>query len=237
MGIKWSVIDASTGKECTDPFMMLDENFQPILNAQGLPRLIHQKEGHEITYSKFIHPNKKHDIQTEEVLAAMEQYKKYAPEIREMAQKVQEVTFDTYAQIGRLNADGKIEVGLDAQGKLTLGDELELDALRNVALSRFELNGQDYELEGDTLGHNLHTIHDAINGNAKNINRIIKARHSGKQAYRDLVKPWGLFPMNETRKNANNLAGYQVTNGIYVPTAQALSDRFGAEVGYILQAA
>lgn len=134
MGIKWSVTDASTGKECTDPFMMLDENFQPLLNAQGLPRLIHQKEGHEITYSTFIHPNKKHEIQKEEVLAAMEQYRKYASEIREMAQKVQEVTFDTYAQIGRLNADGKIEVGLDGKGKLTLGDELELDALRNVAL-------------------------------------------------------------------------------------------------------
>lgn len=43
--------------------------------------------------------------------------------------------------------------------------------------------------------------------------------------------------MNETRKKANNLAGYQVTNGIYVPTAQALSDRFGGEVGYILRAA
>lgn len=32
-----------------------------------------------------------------------------------MAEKVQQVTFDTYAQIGRLNADGKIEVGLDKE--------------------------------------------------------------------------------------------------------------------------
>ena len=43
--------------------------------------------------------------------------------------------------------------------------------------------------------------------------------------------------MSETRKAANNLAGYEVTNGIYLPTAQALSRRFGQEVGYILRAA
>jgi hypothetical protein len=32
-----------------------------------------------------------------------------------MLETVQETTFDTYAQIGRLNADGKIEVGRNTQ--------------------------------------------------------------------------------------------------------------------------
>ena len=156
--------------------------------------------------------------------AAIGQFRKFAPEIRTMAEKVQEVTFDTYAQIGRLNADGKIEVGLDSEGKLTLGDELELDALRNVSLSKFEIDGQEYEFDEDALGLNLN---DVIKGNAVNISLIIQARHSGKQAFRDLVKPWGVYPMSDTRKKANDLAGYQVTNSIYVPTAQALSERFG----------
>lgn len=79
-----------------------------------------------------------------------------------MAEIVQETTFDTYAQIGRLNADGKIEVGLNLKKELVLGDELELDALRNMALKQVEIEDQRgnvlYSTHGELLGMNLHEI-------------------------------------------------------------------------------
>jgi len=100
-------------------------------------------------------------MSSDEVRAAMEQFLRYAGEIREMAGVVQKVTFDTYAQIGRLNADGKIEVGL-RNGNLYLGDELELDALRNMALEQVEIENQRgnvlYKTQGELLGMNLHEI-------------------------------------------------------------------------------
>lgn len=85
--------------------MMLDGNFEPLLNDVGLPRLMHQKTGKEIQYTRIVHPNKKEDISDDTLRATIEQYRKYASQIREMATKVQEATFDTYSQIGRLNAD------------------------------------------------------------------------------------------------------------------------------------
>lgn len=150
-----------------------------------------------------------------------------------MAEKVQQVTFDTYAQIGRLNADGKIEVGLDKEGKLTLGDELELDALRNISLKKIKIGDKEYEYKEDLLGRNLNEV---IEEGADRVSLIVEANHSGKQAYRDMVGPWKIFPMSALRIGANALAARQVTQGIYAPTAQALSDRFGKEVGYILRA-
>jgi phosphoribosylaminoimidazole-succinocarboxamide synthase len=72
----------------------------------------------------------------------MEPFKLYAEQIRQMAETVQETTFDTYAQIGRLNADGKIEVGLNAKKELVLGDELELDSLRNMSLKETEIENR-----------------------------------------------------------------------------------------------
>lgn len=65
----------------------------------------------------------------------------------------------------------------------------------------------------------------------------MEANHSGKQAYRDMVGPWKMFPMSPLRAGANALAARQVTQSIYAPTAQELSKRFGKEVGYILRAA
>lgn len=86
----------------------------------------------------------------------------FSDEIRHMAEIIQEVTFDTYAQIGRLNADGKIEVGLNPKKELVLGDELELDALRNMALEQVEIENQRgnilYATQGELLGMNLHEI-------------------------------------------------------------------------------
>jgi phosphoribosylaminoimidazole-succinocarboxamide synthase len=41
---------------------------------------------------------------------AVELFTEKSSEIREMIEGVQEVVFDTYAEIGRINADGKIEV-------------------------------------------------------------------------------------------------------------------------------
>jgi phosphoribosylaminoimidazole-succinocarboxamide synthase len=37
-----------------------------------------------------------------------------------MTEVVQEVTFQTYAETGRLNADGKIEVGVNEKNELVL---------------------------------------------------------------------------------------------------------------------
>jgi hypothetical protein len=80
-------------------------------------------------------------------------------------------------------------------------------------------------------------LHELIPGWAAKILKIITARHSGKQAYRDAVKPWKDTAMSPVRQDANDTAAAHVTNTIYLPVAQALSDRFGGEVGYILRAA
>ncbi len=149
-----------------------------------------------------------------------------------MAETVQETTFDTYAQIGRLNADGKIEVGLNAKKELVLGDELELDSLRNMSLRKITINGTEYEYQEDLLGQNLNEI---IRGGARNVSRIIEARHSGKQAYRELVNIWKDVEMSDTRRGANDTIAQRVTKTIYIPVALALSERFGEKVGYILQ--
>ena len=56
--LKWSV-KSTAGEEIHDPFMMLDENFDPLLNIHGLPRLIHPKKPDtEIEYTEVFHPNK-----------------------------------------------------------------------------------------------------------------------------------------------------------------------------------
>ncbi|MEI6711568.1 MAG: hypothetical protein WCK88_05270 [bacterium] len=42
-----------------DPFFILDDNFQPLLRPDGMPRLMHPKNpDHEIRYSTVLHPNK-----------------------------------------------------------------------------------------------------------------------------------------------------------------------------------
>ncbi len=55
--LKWSVI-GSNGEKIDDPFLLLDENFQPLLRSDGMPRLMHSKGNFELEYTKVIHPNK-----------------------------------------------------------------------------------------------------------------------------------------------------------------------------------
>lgn len=235
--LKWSVINDS-GEKIDDPFLLLDKNFEPLLRPDGMPRLMHPKEPNkEVEYTSVVHPNKWGNIHFDEVHAAVEQFKHFAGEIRQMTETVQETTFDTYAQIGRLNADGKIEVGLNAKKELVLGDELELDSLRNMSLEKIEIENKwkniTYATEGDLLGMDLHQL---IPGWAAKILKIIKAGHSGKQSYRDAVKLWKETMMSPVRQDANDAAATRVTNTIYLPVAQALSDRFSGEVRYILRA-
>jgi len=230
--LKWSVKDAED-KMIDDPFLLLDENFQPMLRNDGMPRLMHPKEANkEIEYTSVIHPNKWWEIVFDEVRAAMEQFSQYAGEIRQMAEKVQEITFDTYAQIGRLNADGKIEVWLNEKKELVLGDELELDALRNMSSKKIRINDKEYEYEKDLLGKNLNEV---ITEWAVSVSCIVLAEHSGKQRYRDQVKVWKDTPMSDLRQEANDAAALNVTNMVYVPVAQTLSNRFGTEVWYFFQ--
>jgi phosphoribosylaminoimidazole-succinocarboxamide synthase len=68
-----------------------------------------------------------------------------------MTQKIQEIVFMTYAEIGRLNADGKIEFGIDTNKELRLGDELELDTVRNMNPETIEIDGETYEFKTDIL--------------------------------------------------------------------------------------
>lgn len=82
------------------------------------------------------------------------------------------------------------------------------------------------------LGRDLNEV---IAEGADAVSLIVEANQSGKQAYRDMVGPWRIFKKNPLRNDANYLAAQQVTQGIYMPTAMALSERFGQEVGYILK--
>lgn len=232
--LKWSVRDKA-GDVIHDPFLILDDNFEPLLRRNWLPRLMHPKKANtEIDYETVLHPNKHHDVPLRDVQGAMEEFKHYARETRQMAEKTQEVTHDTYKKIGRINADGKLENGPTMESRLlTLWDELELDALRNVAPKRIEINGEVFEFDDDTLGQDMDEL---LDGRANDISLIVEARHSGKQAYRDRVKKFTDLQW-EARKEANNRAAEEVTNTIYIPVARALSDRFGKEVGYILRAA
>ncbi len=107
--LKWSVQDVS-GQIIHDPFLVLDENFEPILDARGLPRLMDSKTEKELVYDKIIHPNKHSEIDHNTLQETIENFKKYAQPIREMTQTVQETTLETYGEIGLINADGKIEV-------------------------------------------------------------------------------------------------------------------------------
>lgn len=229
--LKWSVMTEEW--IIHDPFMIMDDEFKPLLWPDWMPRLMHPKKPNtELIYTKVVNPNKWFEISKEEVMIAIEQFSRYAWEIYNIANITQETTFDTYAEIGRLNADGKIEVGIDkSTWLLTLGDELELDSLRNMSLQKIEVNGQIFEFESDLLGQSLDSV---IADGANKVDRIINARHSGKQVYRNLVKPWWDFQWKE-RISANNAAAKFVTRTIYLPTALALSDRFSEEVWYILE--
>lgn len=229
--LKWSVM--TEDGLVHDPFMIMDEEFKPLLMPNGMPRLMHPKKPNtELIYNDIVHPNKKVKIPEIEVALAIEQFSKHAWDIYNMANVVQETTFETYAEIGRINADGKIEVGIDRKTWfVTLGDELELDSLRNMSIQKIEVDGKIYEFPTDLLGQSLD---DVILEWVESVDIILSAHHSGKQAYRDLTKPWWKYSWEE-RKRANDAAAQLVTRVIYLPTAQALSDRFSDEVWYILR--
>lgn len=235
--LKWSVIDKDEPDEkkrvVNDPFLVLDDNFVPQLRPDGMPRLMHPKKAHtEIDYETVIHPNKKNEVPLRDIQGAMDEFKMYARETRQMAEKSQAGTFDTYKKIGRVNVDGKLEDGPNKDSRiLTLGDELELDALRNLAPIEVEIDGIVHRFEAETLGTDLDEL---LDWRTEDITSIPKSRHSGKQGYRNEVKKFTELQW-EARKTANNEAAAKITNTIYIPVAQALSDRFGQEVGYILK--
>ncbi len=228
--LKWSVSTADW-EIVHDPFLILDKDFKPLLRADGLPRLTHSKTGQELEYISVLHPNKWWEIPKSDVKTAINIFSTKSEEIREMLKTVQQVTFDTYAEIGRVNADGKIEAWLDALGKLTMWDEIDLDTVRNMSLKKMEINGEVFEYEEDLLWKSLTGI---LWEAPQAITRIIEARHSGKQFYRDLVKVKKDEPFDDARKAYNDWAAKETTQKVYIPVVQALSNRFGKEVWFIL---
>lgn len=228
--LKWSIRDTN-GEMIHDPFLVLDTQFQPLLDDQGLPELTHSKTGKLVVYDTVIDPNTKKELSLEVLRDSIEVFSQHGWDIYDMVQRIQEITFMTYAGIGRVNADGKIEVWLDSQWKPSLWDELELDSTRNMNVKEIEINGSVYEFEGDILWKNLGL---ELGETPQKITRIIEARHSGKQAYRDEVAKMRDAPYDETRKAFNNAVAEEITQTIYIPTAQALSDNFWKKVGYIL---
>ena len=228
--LKWSVIN-ETGEVIHDPFLILDKDFKPILDKKGLPKLSHSKTGEELIYNNVVHPNKWWDMSLDAVREAIELFTEKSSEIKEMVTVVQQEAYDTYAGIWRLNADGKLEVWLDKNKKVTLWDEVELDSLRNMSLQEIEIKGVRYEYDNDLLWNRLV---DSIGAIPDQITRIITARHSGKQHYRDQVSLMKDQPFDELRESFNNNAAHLTTEEVYIPTAMALSDRFWKEVWFIL---
>ena len=228
--LKWSIITDS-GEIVHDPFLVLDENFQPQLDSNWLPRLTHSKTGEELTYSTVLHPNKKQDMSLEAVRNAISLFTERSSEIYNTIQKVQEITFNTYSEIGRLNADWKIELWLNFKKELILWDVIDLDSLRNMSLQEVEIEGAIYEYEKDLLGSSLK---DIIWMTPNIITKIIKSDHSGKQHYRDQVDKMKNNLLDDKRKAFNNQAAQRTTDQIYIPVARALSDRFWKEVWFIL---
>lgn len=229
--LKWSVI-TSSNEVVHDPFLVLDKDFKPQLNSKGLPRLTHSKTGEELTYDNVVHPNKWWHLPLDVVREAVELFTEKSGEIYEMFKKIQQVTHDTYAPTGRLNADGKWEVWLNRKTReLTLWDEIELDSVRNMSLKKIKINGRDRNFKQDLLGNSLE---DILNQSPEAITRIIKAYHSGKQHYRNQVNEMKGLPFDDKRKAFNNAAAERTTREVYIPSAMALSDKFWKEVWFIL---
>ena len=158
VGLKWSVINED-GEVCHDPFIVLDQDFQPQLNTQWLPRLVHQRTGKELNYkSVLLKDTEEWDNWFDVLRKAIELFTERKWEIQEMTQKIQEIVFMTYAEIGRLNADGKIEFGIDTNKELRLGDELELDTVRNMNPETIEIDGETYEFKTDILWTNIEQV-------------------------------------------------------------------------------
>ncbi len=246
--LKWSVKTIS-GEIVHDPFLMLDENFEPQLRSDGMPRLMHSKNNTELEYTEVIHPNKGGEMSPEAVKAAITLFITHAANIRKMTEVVQETTLETYWEIGRLNADGKIEVWLDQSGKLTLWDELELDSLRNMSIRTAEMNDGTRSVLGDEWLIWI-PLSEIISWWSDNVRRIVEAYHSGKQVYRDRMKmvdsnmawmQWEYWTREDldqiymnVRRWMNNAMAQFTTDMIYVPVARALSERFSQEVWYRL---
>jgi len=228
--LKWSVV-TEKWETVHDPFLILDADFQPQLNIHGLPRLTHSKTGEELKYNSIVHPNKWWDMSFDAVREATKLFTQRSWEIRDMTERVQEVVFGTYYQTGRLNGDGKIEFGIDSSGRLRIGDELELDTVRNMSIQEIKIDDKVYRYDHDLLWRDLRKF---LWKSPEKISQIITARHSGKQHFRDQVEQMKDAPYDDERKAFNNQAAENTTREIYIPVAQALSDRFGEEVWFIL---
>ncbi|MEI6711569.1 MAG: phosphoribosylaminoimidazolesuccinocarboxamide synthase [bacterium] len=89
----------------------------------------------------------------------MEKFQHHATGIRQDTEIIQETTSDVYGEIGRENCDGKGEFGeRRTNAQLVLGDELELDSLRNVSLKKIRIGSEIYEYPEDLLGRNLNEV-------------------------------------------------------------------------------
>lgn len=78
---------------------------------------------------------------------------------------VQQTAFETYAEMGELNCDGKVEYGKrksgSKKGQRILGDSLDFDSVRNVSPHTIVVAGQEYTFDDPTLGKDLNQlIHD-----------------------------------------------------------------------------
>jgi phosphoribosylaminoimidazole-succinocarboxamide synthase len=231
--LKWSVEDKNAIKDedkiVNDPFLDLYENFQPKLDARGLPILIHPKTWVKLAYDNVIHPNKPDEnMYLDDIWDAIFRFTERSAEIKTMTEVVQEVIFQTYAETGRLNADGKIEVGLNKKKELVLWDEAELDSLRNMNLETINIDGQEFKFETDALWTSIEQI---LGRAPQDISKIITARHSD---FRDQVLRMDGQPYDDKRKAFNDQAAERTTEEIYIPTALALSNRFAQEVWFTL---
>ena len=94
------------------------------------------------------------------------------------------------------------------------------------------INGKEFIFHDDPLWESLAL---ELNESPQLITRIISARHSGKQHFRDEVDKMTWEPFNDERQNFNNRAAQTTTQEIYIPTAIALSERYSKQVLLLLR--
>ncbi len=225
--MKWSVMVVWSDEPIHDPRIMVDEEGKPMLRGDGMPRLVKKTEGWwELEYLHFVRPNQKNvPVDTGDVRQAMWLLSQHLQTIYRHTRTIQKVTKDAYAEIGLANADGKVEFGIDKDGNLRLGDVLDLDSMRLLIPREVQFFDDKILSLTDPLWKAI----AALIGEWRTIDeirKILKWYHSSKQLFRD-PKISGL--LNDGERAA------WVMKTSYIPTAEALSIRFGQEVGYWLQ--